>query len=53
MRAGVLVAAFVIGCGRDAGTKTTVAPVASSSIDLALAEVDRVHGGHGPWAVAG
>lgn len=25
----------------------------ASSLDKALAEVDRVHGGHGPWAVSG
>jgi len=58
-------AAFAIGCSR--GATPAPAPAASasaiaaalaeaspaSSVDKALAEVDRVHGGHGPWAVSG
>lgn len=61
---GALLAA---GCDRPAPPGSTAGPSTSasasavaaaiaepaSSIDKALAEVDRVHGGHGPWAVSG
>lgn len=46
------VGALVAACSKAAPPTGGVAEPASS-IDKALAEVDRVHGGHGPWAVSG